>query len=141
MGITVLDNVTGDLIMMSEAFRAYRAYVGTDFQFLWEKSDDPASGGYLYAVNVPQGTDKLCVIGTKRITADENVKPEYIYDWLLRYSKALLKQVEGNTLRKSSIINLANDGQQLVDEGKEEAKELSVSLSKDSRWVIMARKI
>jgi len=141
MGITVLDNVTGDLIMLSEAFRSYRAYVGTDFQFIWQKSEDMNVGGYLYAINVPAGTDKLYVIGTKRITEFEDVKIEPIYDWLLRYSKALLQQIEGNTLRKSSIVNIANDGQSMVNDGKERAKELEDRLAEDSRWVIFARKI
>jgi len=141
MGITVLDNVTGDLIMLSEAFRSYRAYVGTDFQFIWQKSEDMNVGGYLYAVNVPSGTDKLYVIGTKRVTEFEDVKIEPIYDWLLRYSKALLQQIEGNTLRKSSIVNVANDGQAMVTDGKERAEKLETRLAEDSRWVVFAKKI
>ncbi len=141
MGVTVLDNVTGDLIMLSEAFRNYRVYVGTDFQWYWEKSDDPTIGGYLYAVNVPNGTDKLYVVGTKRITEDEDVKIEPVLDWLYKYSKALVKQVEGNTLRKSSIIGIANDGQALVDEGKEEMKDLQEKLAEESRWLVFIKKI
>jgi hypothetical protein len=141
MGITVLDNITGDLILLSEAFRNYRVYVGTDFQWIWEKSDDPTIGGYLYCINVPVATQKLYVAGTKRITENEDVKIEPVLDWIYRYSKALLKQVEGNTLRKSSIIGIANDGQQLVDEGKEEMGGLQERLAEDSRWIVFARKI
>ncbi len=140
MGMTVLDNVTGDLIIMSEAFRNYQVYVGADFQWVYEKSEDPAVGGYLYCINVPIGTEKICVIGTKRITEDEDIKQEPILDWVYRYSKALLKQVEGNTLRKSGIIGISNDGQQMVDEGKEEARELQERLSKDSRWVVFMKR-
>lgn len=141
MGITVLDNVTGDLIMLSEAFRSYRVYVGTDFQFIWQKSTDMNDGGWLYAVNVPAGTDKLYCIGTKRITEFEDVVIEPIYDWLLRYSKALLQQIEGNTLRKAAIVSIAHDGQQMVDDGKEKAKALEERLAEDSRWVIFCKKI
>ena len=140
MGITVLDNVTGDLILLSEAFRNYRVYVGTDFQWLFDMSQDPTVGGYLYAINVPTGTSKLCIMGTKRITADEDVKPEPIKDWLYRYSKSLLLQIEGNTLRKSSIINISNDGQALVDQGSQDKKELEETLAKDARWLVFAKK-
>lgn len=141
LGITVLDNVTGDLIMLSEAFRNYRCYIGTDFQWIFEKSDDPTIGGYLYCINIPSSTQSLYVVGTKRITEDEDVKVEQVKDWLYRYSKTLVKQVEGNTLRKSSIISIQNDGQQLVDEGREEMKDLQERLSKDSRWVLLARRM
>jgi len=140
MGITVLDNVTGDLIMMSEAFRNYRVYVGTDFQWVYDKSDDPTVGGYLYCVNVPSGTQNLFVMGTKRILEDEDVKIEQVIDWLYRYSKAQLKQIEGNTLRKAGIVGVANDGQQLVDEGKQEMEALQQELYRNSRWVLLARK-
>jgi len=140
MGITVLDNVTGDLIMMSEAFRNYRVYVGTDFQWVFDKSDDPTIGGYLYCVNVPSGTQNLFVMGTKRILEDEDVKPEQILDWLYRYSKAQLKQIEGNTLRKAGIVNVANDGQEMVNEGKQEMDNLQQELYKNSRWVLLAKK-
>lgn len=140
LGITVLDSVTTDLIMMSEAFRNYRIYVGTDFRWVFEKSDDPTVGGYLYAINVPAGSTGLYVIGTKRITKEENIKSEYLLDWLLRYWKSLVKQAEGNTLRKSGIIDIKNDGQALVDEGKEEMIDLRESLARDSRWVVMAKR-
>jgi hypothetical protein len=140
LGITILDNVTGDLIMMSEAFRNYRIYVGTDFRWVFQKSEDPTVGGDLYAINVPSGVEKLAVVGTKRITANETIKVEYILDWILSFSKALLKQIEGNTLRKSSIIDIKNDGQELVNEGIEEMKDLKERLIHDGRWVALIRR-
>lgn len=139
-GVTVLDNVTTDLILLSEAFRNYRQFVATDFRWTYVPSQDPQIGGYLYARNIPGNVDMLYVEGTKRITKDENIRSEYILDWVLNYWKALVKQIEGNTLRKSSIINVSNDGQDLVNEGKEEAKELKASLERDSRWVILAKR-
>lgn len=139
-GITVLDNVTTDLIMMSEAFRSYRIYVGTNFRFVYQKSDDPTVGGYLYCVNVPNGTSTIFVIGTKRITADEDITNNYILDWILYYTKALVKQIEGNTLRKTAIIDTTLDGQTLVEEGREEQKALKEALQKDSRWVVFIKR-
>jgi len=139
-GITVLDSVTTDLIMMSEAFRNYRVYVGTDFRWVFERSTDATEGGYLYCINVPNGVSGLYVVGTKRILDGEELKDDYIQDWILRYTKALVKQVEGNTLRKSDIINVKNDGQNLYDEGKEEMKDLQSSLAKDSRWVAFIKR-
>jgi hypothetical protein len=138
MGITVLDNVTSDLILMSEAFRNYRQYVGTDFRWMYEKSADPDVGGYLYAVNVPAGCSSLFCVGTKRILQAEDIKNEYILDWIYRYWKSLVKQVEGNTLRKGAIVGVVTDGQVLVDEGKEEAAELKEELQINGRWLTFA---
>lgn len=139
-GITVLDNVTTDLIMMSEAFRNYRIYVGTNFRYTYDRSDDPDVGGYLYCVNVPAGVGSLFVMGTKRITKNEDIKSQYILDWILYYTKALVKQIEGNTLRKTAIIDMPLDGQQLYSEGREEQKELQASLQRDSRWIVFVKR-
>lgn len=139
-GITVLDNVTTDLIMMSEAFRNYKIYVGTNFRWTFQKSDDPTVGGYLYCINVPNNVKSVFVVGTKRITKNEDIKVDYILDWMLSYTKALVKQIEGNTLRKTAIIDTPIDGQALCDEGKEEQKELQERLARDSKWIVFMRR-
>lgn len=143
LGITILDNVTSDLIMMSEAFRNYRIYLGSDFRWTYQKSEDPDnSGGYLYIINMPSGCSSVCVMGTRRIAlTDVDITDEYILDWILNYSKALLRQIEGNTLRKSDIIGVKNDGQEMLNEGKEEQKTLQESLAKDGRWVALIRRV
>lgn len=140
VGITVLDNVTTDLIMMSEAFRNYRIYVGTNFRWVYKRSEEPTVGGFLYCVNIPNNTSSLLAIGTKRITKNEDIKSQYILDWILQYSKALVKQIEGNTLRKTTIIDTPLDGQALIDEGREDVKELQESLQRDARWVIFMKR-
>jgi len=52
LGITIIDNLTADLVMMSEAFRNYRYYIGTDFKFYFDRYHNPDGdngyGGYLY---------------------------------------------------------------------------------------------
>jgi len=131
VGMTVLDNVTSDLILMSEAFRSYRIYVGTNFRFYYHKSDIPTVGGYLYCTNVPTGVSSVMVIGTKRITVDEDIQNSYILDWILYYTKALVKQIEGNVLRKTMIIDTPLDGQSLINEGREEQKDLQEQLQRD----------
>jgi hypothetical protein len=140
LGVQILDNVTGDLIMMAEAFRNYRIYVGTDFRWTFEKTEAPLEGGYLYMRNVPSGVSHVAVVGTKRIIPGESIKQEYILDWVLDYSKALLKEIEGNTLRKSGIIDIKNDGGDLVREGIEKQKELKEQLSRDGRWVAIVKR-
>jgi len=140
VGIQVLDNVTSDLIVMTEAYRNYRFYTGTDFTWHFERSDNPAVGGYLYAVNLPQSTTNIYVLGTKHISTTEDITSEHIYDWIQRYAKALLKMAEGNTLRKSGLINANNDGEELVQEGKEEIKELQDVLAKEGRWTTFIRR-
>lgn len=139
--IQILDSVTTDLILMSEAFRNYRIYVGADFRWFHQRSDSFASGGYLYCINVPGGTTSVMVIGTKRILENEDVTEIHILDWIYRYSKALVKQVEGNTLRKASTIKLVNDGQELVNEGLAEADELRKDLERSARWVVFTRRV
>jgi len=139
-GITVLDNVTTDLIMMSEAFRNYRIYVGTNFRWTFQKSDDPTVGGYLYCINVPSNVESIFVTGTKRVIADEDIKVDYILDWIYYYSKALVKQIEGNTLRKTAVIDMPIDGQALVDEGREEQKDLREKLFRDGMWILPIRR-
>lgn len=220
LGITIIDNLTSDLIMLSEAYRNYRYYIGTDFQFKYIRSEDPQEGGWLNLVNLPSNSQSLCVIGTKRIIYDtvkvrqeglsgtlqyapvsdftfsitdgnltynddgagvllpsqsgylngtinyttgewsvsdwspsavltqlyatyeytENIKSEYILNWLLYYIKALTKQVEGNALRKTTAIDIKNDGQQLLDEGKEEVLTLQKRMFEDGRWMAFARR-
>lgn len=139
-GITVLDNVTSDLIMMSEAFRNYRIYVGTNFRWTYQRSHDPTAGGYLYCSNIPRSCESLFVIGTKRILPAEDIVTEPILDWILQYTKALVKQIEGNTLRKTAIIDTPIDGQQLCDEGREDQTDLKERLARDSRWVVFMRR-
>lgn len=136
LGVSILDNMTSDLILMSEAFKSYRAYIGTNFQYKFEpNTEDSTAGGYLYAINLPELAEGLFVIGTRRILMNEDIEHENILDWVLRYWYALVKQVEGNTLRKSGIIDIKNDGQEMVNEGKDEKRELEETLRKECRWV------
>lgn len=139
-GIQVLDNITGDLIMMSEAFRNYHVYIGSDMRWHYVKSDDPTTGGQLFVENIPSGSEYLCVRGSKRILAADSITSQYILDWVLNYAKALLKITEGNTLRKAMVADIPNDGRELVTEGKEELKDLQEQLSRDGRWLAFARR-
>lgn len=141
LGITVLDSITSDMIILSEAFKDYRIYVGADFRWTWVRSDDPDNvGGYLYAKNAPAGSSGLAVVGTRRITSVEDIIDEYMLDWILQYTKALVTMIEGNTLRKAGIVDFKNDGGDLVGEGNVEKIRLQQKLSVDSRWVSMARR-
>lgn len=140
-GIAIIDCVTTDLILTSEAFKTFRQYVGSNFDWTYDKSDDPSIGGYLYVMNIPASSQGLVVIGTKRILPDEVIKSDHISDWLLRYYKCLVKQVEGNTLRKGGIIGIPNDGQAMFDEGIKEQDDLKKELAVNGRWTcFIARK-
>jgi hypothetical protein len=139
-GLTILDNVTSDLIMMTQAFQNYQIYVGTDFRFTYEHNPDPTKYGTLYYTGNPYSNARLCVVGSKRLMPNENITSEHILDWLLYYAKALLKMCEGNMLRKADIINVRNDGQTLMDEGKQEKLDLEKRLAEEGRWLIMAKR-
>jgi len=138
LGLTILDNVTSDLIIMSEAFKNYKKYVGSNFAWKWERSTDSSTGGYLYVDNVPSGVSSLFVVGSKRIRSTDSIQDDYILDWILNYSKALLKQIEGNTLRKGDLIGLHNDGGDMISEGKTEQEEMKESLAREGRWAALA---
>jgi hypothetical protein len=219
LGITIIDNLTSDLVMLSEAFRNYRYYIGTDFNWKFQKSDDPMVGGWLYYNNAPYQATKFAIVGTKRLingsmqlpftgttgtlkyvpveeetviitngthtyTDDgvgnltsnisgysgtisyatgvwtvtgwvgdstginctvtysyyEDIKSEFILDWVLNYTKALVKLTEGNALRKSGAINIQNDGQALFDEGADEKKSLEDKLAIEGRWIAFCRR-
>lgn len=140
MGIQIMDNVTGDLIMMSEAYRSYRVYVGSDMRWMYDRSHDPAVGGYLYLINVPHGATDLCVVGTKRILPDDTLTAQPIIDFVTKYSLAMAKEIEGNTLRKGGIIDLPTDGGDFLKEGLEAQKKLEEELERDGRWVVLARR-
>lgn len=141
LGITVLDNVTTDLILLGEAYRSYRNYMGLKIRWNFEPSDTPATGGYLYVAGLPHETNAIYVVGTKRLFPTDNITNEKILQWILDYSKALLKLTEGNTLRKADIPGVKNDGQALVDEGKAEVEALQKSLSINGRWVCFASRM
>ena len=141
LGISVLDNITSDMILMTEAFRNYRQYVSANLQFHFEAGATPDDDGKLYIQNWPQGATKALVVGSRRFADDVDITNEYVLEWMLSYSKALLKMQEGNTLRKSSIINVNNDGQELVNEGKEEKAELQQRLLEEGRWVMFGRRM
>jgi hypothetical protein len=141
LNMTLIDNMTNDLVMLSHAYQEYLVYMGKDFSFTFIDATDSDVAPYLLVENVPQGTTKLCVVGTKRIVANEDVKQEFALDWLLRYMVALTKIKEGMILRKADIIDVKNDGNNLISEGKEEKKELEDILAAESRYLAFGRRI
>lgn len=141
LGIQVMNYLTTDFIALNEAYRNYRGYFGSDFRWHFEMNSDPTLGGKLFIQNAPTGATSVAVVGTKRILAAEDIKAEFILDWVLRGSKAQVKISEGNVLRKASIIGVNNDGQQLLDEGKEEWEALKKELSENGRWVALASRV
>ncbi len=140
LGISIIDNLTGDLMLISEAFKNYQIYVGTNMQWHFQRSQDPAVGGYLYVTHSPTNSSKLAVVGTRRITAADNIDDDYILDWILAYSLALLKEAEGRTLRGAQLINAKTDGSDLVSEGREEKKILQEQLRDEGRWAAFAQR-
>ena len=140
-GITILDNVTSDLIMMTQAFQNYQIYVGTDFRWTYNRSESPDEYGQLLYTGNPYNNARICVVGSKKILPNEDIKGEHILDWLLYYAKGLLKMCEGNMLRKADIIGVRNDGQQLYNEGKEEKTYMEKRLSEEGRWLVMGRRM
>jgi len=139
-GITVVDRVGSDMMMLNEAFKNYMSYFGQTFNFYFTRGDNEGEASYLYFDNLPAGARSVYVTGTRRIISTEEIKDEYILEWILRYTKALIYIIEGNVLRKAGIIGVSNDGQALVTEGLAVKKEMQEELSVNGRWVSMARR-
>jgi hypothetical protein len=59
LGISMLDSVNNDLIMMTEAFKNYKGYIGGDFKWYFHRSEDPDVGGQLHLYNLPQNVQKI----------------------------------------------------------------------------------
>lgn len=140
LGFITLDRFTTDLIQLSHAFEGYRVYLGTDFKWKFLKSDDPTEAPKLFLENIPRGSSKLAVVGLKRIVADTDITEEFLLDWLLRYTKALVKINEGNVLRKAAMIGISNDGDDMMREGMDEKSELQKELRQSSRWSLLGKR-
>jgi hypothetical protein len=141
LGLTLLDNLTSDLILLSQTYKSYMIYMGKDLRWEFISSPDPAVAPYLLVANVPHGSTKLCVVGVKRINANEDVKDEFTLDWILNYATALTRIAEGTILRKSGIIDIKNDGPEMVSEGKEEKVTLEEELSINGRHLAFVQRI
>lgn len=143
LGISMLDSVNNDLIMMTEAFKNYKAYISGDYKWYFEASSDPSVGGTMYFYNLPQNVTRVYALGTRRFKLDnetDDLNDEHALRWVLEYTKALTKQAEGNALRKSSAIGVSNDGQQLYQEGREEMLALQKQIFEEARWLCFAKR-
>jgi len=138
LGFITLDKYTQDLMLLSHTFEGYRIYLGNDFRWKWIRADNSSEGGWLYIQQVPMGATRLAVVATKRIVADEDITDEFIYRWIRDYARVIVKMYEGNVLRKAQIIGIANDGDMMISEAKEEKKDLEENLRKESFWLSMA---
>jgi hypothetical protein len=137
-GIQLLDNITGDMIMLSEAFRNYQVYIGSDMRWTYVRSTEAEVGGMLSLINVPLGSENIAVKGLKRITATEQISDEHVLDWILNYAWALFKILEGHTLRTAEIADIKTPGRDYVKEGYDEKKALEEQLAYEGRWVTLA---
>jgi len=139
LGISMMEYNTQDLVMLSQTFKNYQVFTGHQMQFTYEPSSDMTVGGKLYIQDLTRANNALAVVGTKRIIPGEDIAIEPILEWILEYSKALVKMAEGNSLRKASAIGIQNDGSDLVSEGKTEKDQLQERLKAEGRWLTLAR--
>lgn len=98
-------------------------------------------GGYIYTNNLPTDSNLLAVVGAKRVFIDEDITEPFTLDWLLRYSKALVMVAEGNVLRKGSMINVVNDGGDMITDAKANILELQEELRMNGRWLAFGGRI
>ena len=141
LGVQVMNYISADLITINEGYKNYLAYLGNDFRWTFEPSQDPTVGGLLFAQQLPAASTKIAVIGTKRILANETITSEHILDWILRASIAYCKMKEGNILRKAMAINVKTDGQELLNENTEVWENCKKELALNARWVALCQRI
>ena len=101
LGMTILDNVTSDLIIMGESYRNYRYYIGQDFKYEFVPPVDTASGGDLYLANLPIQTTRVAVLGIKRIVSNLTAA-------VLTGDRASFTKAAGDTL-KVTVNGVAYD--------------------------------
>ena len=129
-----------DYTELFEGYKSYKKYYSSEMAWTWVRSTDSEDvGGKLYVTRYPAGATKLACMCLKRITLNEDVKDEHILDWLLNYTLALIKIIEGNVLRKGQLIGIKDDGNNLLSEGAKEKEQLEETLRKEGRWFIMAK--
>jgi len=141
LGFITLDRNTQDLIQLSHTFEGYRVYLGNDFRWHFERSlDNGTTPGWLYMQQMPTGASSVAVVGTKRLTDTEEIKDDYILDWIMQYTKAQVNLAEGNTMRKLPTTGLTLDGDALVAEGKASIDRLQDVLKKEGHWVLFSER-
>ena len=139
LGYVTLDRFTQDFILVANTYEAYRRFLNAEFKWDFVRSTEgPKTKGRLYFQNIAGGVTKMAVVGMKRIEEGEDVKDQFILDWILSYSQALVKMTEGIVLRKAGMIGITNDGSDFVTEGQTEAGELKERLRQEGRWSILA---
>lgn len=141
LGIQVMNYLSADLIAINEGYKNYLTYLGNDFRWVYEPSQDPTVGGTLFIQQIPAPATAVAVIGAQRILPGDNITEEHILDWLLRACIAYCKMKEGNVLRKADSINVKNDGQVLFDENMLEWEKLKKELKDNGRWLALSQKI
>jgi len=141
LGIQVMNYLSADLIAINEGYKNYLAYLGNDFRWTYEPSQDPSVGGTLFVQQLPAPATRLFVVGTMRINPADTITSEHILDWVLRASIAYCKMKEGNILRKAMSINVRTDGQELLNENQEVWEACKKELALNARWVALAQKI
>lgn len=137
LGMTVLDNLTTDTIMLSEGYKNYRTYMGGQLAWQELRSEDPTVANRIVINNLNRACTDVFVVGAKRILPNEDIKQLVIYEWVRRYARAKLKQREGEVLRKAKSIGIDNDGDSMVTEGLAEQEKLAVELAEQGRWLLL----
>ena len=141
LGVQVMNYLSADLIAINEGYKGYQTYFGTDFKWYFVQSDDPTVGGTIYLQNVSFMAARMAVLGTMRILPGDDIVAESILEWVLAGCKAQTRMIEGNLLRKADIIGIRNDGQQMIEESKQEWTDLKEQLAKEGRWLSLATRI
>ena len=111
--------------------------------FTWQflDSGDPSVPSRLLVQNIPAGASQLAVMGCYRILPGVAINQEHILEWILCYFRALVKIQYGRLLRVTNVINVKNDGGDLVSEGTNEKKELEERLGREGRWFSFSKRI
>ena len=141
LGVQVMNYMSADLIAINEGYKNYLAYLGNDFRWIFEPSQDPSVGGTLFLQSLPAPAIACAVVGTFRILPNTNITSEHILDAILRGSMSYCKMKEGNILRKADSINVKNDGQAMLTENTEVWNEWKKELQNNARWAGLAQRI
>jgi len=145
LGIPIIDHVSSDMITISSGFKNYQTFVGTDFRFQYLAPSATMTGaeakGRLYLSSPPVGVTSLTVIGSHRICGSEEIESQWIYDWILRYTYALVIGIEGQTLAKAAVADVKGlNGDQMIQQGLKAQNDLETELAEQGMWILMIQR-
>ena len=123
LGVTILDYDITTLALKQMHLADLRTFLASRMRWRWIKP-------YLHLDGTLTAVTKLVVKYLRHYdyTSTTDDITGTALDWILRYARAKMKQLEGRILRMGSVINTPLDGAEMVREGDTELRDVKEEL-------------